>query len=67
VTSDSLLAIRPSAQVNGLMEPDEDDRLLLLELASDLQSWSAHNVVFRRALDRAAAQLIELANQTEPA
>ena len=49
----------------GEVERGEDDRSLLLELASDLQTWSARNVVFRRALDRAAEQLIELAERAD--
>jgi hypothetical protein len=30
------------------------ERLMLLELATDLQNWPARNLIFRAALDRAA-------------
>lgn len=42
------------------------DRLMLLELATDLQGWPARNLVFRDALDRAAQELARMASQTEP-
>ena len=40
------------------------DRLMLLELATDLQGWPARNLVFRNALDRAAQELAKIASET---
>lgn len=40
------------------------ERLMLLELAADLQSWPVRNVVFEKALDRAAQDLARLASET---
>ena len=42
------------------------ERLMLLELAGDLQSWPARNVVFEKALDRAAQELARMASETAP-
>lgn len=44
-------------------EPDEpsQERVMLLELAANLQNWPARNVVFTRALDRAAEDLVRMA------
>jgi hypothetical protein len=38
------------------------ERLMLLELACDLERWPARNVVARKALDNAARQVAELAS-----
>ena len=40
------------------------ERLMLLELAGDLQSWPTRNVVFEQALDRAAQELARMAGET---
>jgi hypothetical protein len=47
----------------ALGTPDHE-RLMLLELAGDLQSWPARNVVFEKALDRAAQELARMASET---
>ncbi len=67
MTPEALLAARTARLPQDLEPPDDDDRSLLLELASDLQSWTAQNPVFRQALDRTAQRLTELADQAEPA
>jgi hypothetical protein len=41
------------------------ERLMLLELATDLQNWPARNVVFRKALDRAAQDLVRIAGHAD--
>lgn len=46
------------------LDTPQHERLMLLELATDLQRWPARNVVFRRALDRAARDLAKLASET---
>lgn len=40
------------------------ERLLLLELATDLESWPARNLVVREALDRAAQDLVAMAGKS---
>jgi hypothetical protein len=42
------------------------ERLLLLELATDLESWPARNLVVREALDRAAQDLVAMAGTSAP-
>ena len=37
------------------------ERLMLLELATDLETWPARNLVVRQALDRAARDLVAMA------
>jgi len=68
VSLDSLLA-GPSATFRMLDRDDDDapshERLMLLELAADLERWPARNAVFRTALDRAARDLVRLAGQAE--
>ena len=52
------------AGAGDVMDTPTHDRLMLLELATDLQGWSARNLVFRNALDRAARELARMASQT---
>ena len=40
-----------------------DEREMLLNLATDLQAWPARNVVFKRALERAARDLVRMAGK----
>ena len=49
---------------NGPVDTASHERLLLLELATDLQNWPARNMVFRQALDRAAHDLVRLARES---
>jgi hypothetical protein len=42
------------------------ERLMLLELATDLESWPARNLVVREALDRAAQDLVAMAGKGQP-
>ena len=69
MTLDSLLADRERS-LTGLAgaRPDElsDDRAMLLELATSLQNWPARNVVFKKALDRAAQDLVRMASERTP-
>jgi hypothetical protein len=39
---------------------------MLLELATDLESWPAKNLVVRQALDRAAQDLVAMAGKGPP-
>lgn len=69
MSADSLRT-RPSATLRLLEDAYEADsrtqeRLMLLELAADLENWPARNLVFRTALDRAAHDLVRLAGQAE--
>ena len=41
------------------------ERVMLLELATDLKNWPARNLVFRTALDRAAEDLVTMASHAE--
>ena len=41
------------------------ERVMLLELATDLQNWPARNQVFKKALDRAAQDLVRLASHAD--
>ena len=43
------------------------ERAMLIELAANLQNWPARNVVFERALDRAAHDLLRMASELGPA
>lgn len=47
---------------SALPDSPAHERLLLLELASDLQNWPVRNLVFRHALDRAAQDLVMIAS-----
>ena len=49
-------------------EPDEpaQERVMLLELAANLQNWPARNMVFTKALDRAAQDLVRMACELDP-
>jgi hypothetical protein len=42
------------------------ERLMLLELATDLESWPVRNLVVREALDRAAQDLVAIAGKAGP-
>lgn len=44
-----------------VLEPDLDERIMLLELANDLRQWDVRNEAFRQALERTASDLIHLA------
>lgn len=46
--------------------PEAHERLMLLELATDLESWPARNLVVREALDRAARDLVAMAGKGQP-
>ena len=48
----------------GPSESEAYERLLLLELATDLESWPARNLVVREALDRAAQDRVALAGKS---
>lgn len=52
---------------NVLSDGPSGERAMLLELAANLQNWPARNVVFERALDRAARDLLQLASELGPA
>ena len=41
------------------------ERLMLLELATDLQTWPTRSAVFRTALDRAADDLVRMASGSD--
>ena len=47
-------------------DSDAYERLMLLELATDLESWPARNPVVRHALDRAARDLVAMAAKGQP-
>jgi hypothetical protein len=47
-------------------DSDAYERLMLLELATDLESWPAKNLVVRQALDRAAQDLVAMAGKGPP-
>ena len=57
-------ARHPRRGENARLGTVSHERLLLLELATDLQNWPARNMVFRQALDRAADDLVRLAGQS---
>jgi len=61
------LAQLEAAQAAGRMRvpigAPQSDRTLLLELAADLERWPTRNIVFRKALDRAAGELARMATQ----
>ena len=50
---------------NAPMDSVAQERLMLLELATDLRNWPARNLVFRDALDRAAQDLLAMASAGE--
>ena len=47
----------------GAADSESYERLMLLELATDLESWPARNLVVREALDRAAQGLVAMAGK----
>ena len=47
-------------------DSDAYERLMLLELATDLESWPVRNPVVRQALDRAAQDLVAMAGKSAP-
>lgn len=49
----------------GALGTASHERLMLLELATDLKNWPARNPVFRTALDRAAQDLVTMASQAD--
>ena len=40
-------------------------RLMLLELASELENWPVRNIVYRHALDGVAREIMQLASHRE--
>ena len=50
----------------GAADSDAYERLMLLELATDLENWPARNLVVREALDRAAQDLVAMAGKSAP-
>ena len=48
---------------NAAADTEAHERLMLLELATDLESWPARNLVVRQALDRAAQDLVAMAGK----
>ena len=52
---------------NARRDSASQDRLMLLELATDLQNWPARNLVFRQALDLAAQDLMTMASKPDRA
>lgn len=46
-------------------DSESHERLMLLELATDLESWPVRNLVVRQALDRAAQDLVAMAGKAE--
>jgi hypothetical protein len=44
-------------------DSEAHERLMLLELATDLESWPVRNLVIRQALDRAAQDLVAMAGK----
>jgi len=47
-------------------DSDAYERLMLLELATDLESWPVRNPVVRHALDRAVRDLVAMAAKGQP-
>lgn len=69
MTLDWLLANRERNEPclrDRVPEGPSDERTMLLELASNLQNWPARNVVFQKALDRAAEDLVRMAAEHDP-
>lgn len=52
---------------NAPLGSPSHERLMLLELATDLQNWPARNLVFKTALDRAAEDLVRMASGADQA
>jgi hypothetical protein len=52
---------RPLPQTVRVSVEPTHEREMLLELATNLQAWPARNVVFKRALERAAQDLVRIA------
>lgn len=48
------------------IDSESYERLMLLELATDLESWPTRNLVVREALDRAAQDLVAMAGKGAP-
>ena len=57
---------RLPAGEEGAADSDAYERLMLLELATDLENWPARNLVVREALDRAAQDLVAMAGKSAP-
>jgi hypothetical protein len=51
---------------DAAVDSEAYERLMLLELATDLESWPARNLVVREALDRAAQDLVAMAGKGQP-
>ena len=51
---------------DGPADSEAYERLLLLDLAIDLESWPTRNRVMRDALDRAAQDLLAMAGKHLP-
>ena len=66
--------VRPSTARGGYVRAGEGaaadseshERLMLLELAVDLECWPVRNLVVRQALDRAAQDLVAMAGKYKP-
>lgn len=55
-----------SAGEDAAADSETYERLMLLELATDLESWPVKNLVVRQALDRAAQDLVAMAGKGQP-
>jgi hypothetical protein len=51
---------------DAAVDSEAYERLMLLELATDLESWPVRNLVVRQALDRAAQDLVTMAGKSQP-
>ena len=51
---------------DSAVDSEAYERLMLLELATDLESWPVRNQVVRQALDRAAQDLVVMAGKGQP-
>lgn len=68
------MTLRLLSSARGRHAPSDEDaaesesyeRLMLLELATDLESWPVRNLVVREALDRAAQNLVAMAGKGQP-
>ena len=56
----------PCACEDTATDSEAHERLLLLELATDLESWPVKNLVVRQALDRVAQDLVAMAGKGQP-
>jgi hypothetical protein len=65
-TSDARpLQLEDFSSVERLTAEPENEQRFLLELALELQRWPVRNTVFRKALDRVAGDLAQMASQTQ--